>query len=326
MALHPNKIAKVRRAKRCCGSLRGSSSVIMSTFGQHLPTSSTKSAWLPPSKTGTLHSHAAQPANAPCRIPAISAGCPKLQCAGTLPLQPATKRSMRSRSITSPGWPGSPPGSPREEPRFDESWTELTAADAPEPGAPLVKDFPQAQLSSVTRCASALKRVELLGNHVGGQVWSSRRPPQRQVHTILVPIVGPSFVGNHIRGQHDTPAIPQTEPGELEPAKVGCAALAVIDATRHLRQRGGKDLSQFLLPGHRGSDKPQPRASNRCRLADPTQPLPSSPHAAWTPRKQPHAGSSPRWLLGYLSPGLCAACKVAPCYTPGHPWNQSITV
>jgi hypothetical protein len=88
-------------------------------------------------------------------------------------------------------------------------------------------------LSSVTRCAPELKCVyELLRNHVGGH--------QQQVHPILVPLIVPSFVGSHIRGLHDTSAIPQTEPGELEPAKMGCAALANIDAARHLRQRGEK--------------------------------------------------------------------------------------
>ena len=41
MALHPNKIAKVRRAKRCCGDSRGASSVIginlqrTSSYGLH---------------------------------------------------------------------------------------------------------------------------------------------------------------------------------------------------------------------------------------------------------------------------------------------------
>ena len=118
---------------------------------------------------------------------------------------------------------------------------ELTAAHAPVPGTPLVKDFPQAQLPGVTRCAPELKRVELLRNHVGGHLKVRVSCHQQQVHAILVPVVEvPSFVGSHIRRQHDTSAIPQTEPGELEPAKMGCAALANIDAARHLRQRGEK--------------------------------------------------------------------------------------
>ena len=53
MAVHPNKIAKVRRAKRCCGiGDEGVTSLVQSWVHQHLPTLPTLHTAVPPWKAG----------------------------------------------------------------------------------------------------------------------------------------------------------------------------------------------------------------------------------------------------------------------------------
>ena len=103
---------------------------------------------------------------------------------------------------------------------------------------------------------------------------------------------------------------PNSEPRKLEPAKVGCAELAVLNATGHLGRR-------------RVNDRLPPRTSSKCRLPDRTLPVPASRRAASTPGEQPHGGYSPQWPPGCQSLGISAACKASPCYPPGRPWKQS---
>ena len=118
-----------------------------------------------------------------------------------------------------------------------------------------------------------MKRVELLGDHVGRRSEGGVGRHQQQVHALLVPIVVvPSFVGSRIWGQHNASAVPQTEPGERQS---GLRSADSCPRNRASSARGERSESA-LWPEHRGSGRLQPRASNRRMLADLTQPWPAS--------------------------------------------------
>ena len=189
MALHPNKIAKVRRAKRCCGDSRGASSVIVSTFSKHLLTASTNCARLPPCIAVTTHADAAGPTHAPGGIAALRAGCPKMLDSGLLAFQPATKSSMSPGTFAPPCRPGSPPGGPGEVTRLKEIRQELVRAHTSQPGPPLLEKLAQAQLPSVTRCTSELKCIEILGHHILGHLEARIGRDQQEIHRFLVLVV-----------------------------------------------------------------------------------------------------------------------------------------
>ena len=250
MALHPNKTAKVRRAKRCCGDSRGAASVIASTVGKHLLASSTNCARLPPCVAVTAHTDTAGPTNAPGGIAAFRASCPKLLDSGFLAFQPATKSPMSPGAFSPPGLPGSPPGGPGEVPRLNEVGQDLVWAHTSLPGPPLVQELANTQLPSVTRCASELQCIEILGHHVLGHLVLRVGRHQQEIHRLLMlVIVLPGILGRHIIWQHDSPTIPQTNPRELEPAHMSCASWTFIEAAGQLRQRG----EQFRVSS-RGDD------------------------------------------------------------------------
>ena len=91
-------------------------------------------------------------------------------------------------------------------------------AHASEPTPPLIEHLSQAQLPSVTRCAPELQSIEVLGHDVGCHLEFCVGSDQQQVHWVLVLVVVRSSIRRrHIVRQHNSPAIPQAEPRELEP-------------------------------------------------------------------------------------------------------------
>ena len=243
MALHPNRIAKVRRAKRCCGDSRGASSVIASTFSEHLLTASTNCAWLPPCIAVTTHANAAGPTHAPGGVATLRACSPQMLDSGFLAFQPSTKSSMSPGALSPPCRPGSPPGGPGEVTRLEKDRQELVRAHTSKPDPPLFEKLAQAQLPSVARGTSELESIELLGHHVLGHSEVRVCRNQQEIHGFLVLVVVlPSIRRRHIIRQHNSPAIPQAKPRELEPTHMSCATWTSIKAAGHFRQ-GGKQLT-----------------------------------------------------------------------------------